>query len=265
MPSITNIVRLFVAVAMAMIAVPLLLASSAPAVEEGKVGICHTTGSDSKPFVYIEVPEEEANGHITGTSSDHNAQHAWQSAGTWNGVPHAADELKMDYFANEEDAATNCGPRTPPTDECPDLDGDQPPGFQCEPDSDTETRDLGPLLDCVAGTITTLHQERSRIQTFDAEAQEWVFGAFSDWETVDTTVEDATEVDCPPGEPILPPAPPAPPVVNPPAPQAPPEAPTLPATGSPALLSGLALMGALLLAAGSTLFMRSRKVRVPKA
>jgi LPXTG-motif cell wall-anchored protein len=162
-------------------------------------------------------------------------------------------ELSKDLVIGDE-----CPPfQPPPTDACPGLDGDQPDGFQCEPDSETQTRDLGPLVDCAADTVTTLHQERTRTQEFNADTQEWEWGAFSDWTTVDTTVVDANDVQCPPEEPINPPTPPTPP--------APPEQPILPNTGSPAFLGALGLMGAMVLAAGSTLFMRSRKVRVPKA
>jgi len=252
--------RLCIALAVAMISVPLLASSASADPDLDKVVVCkytHTpvTGEIASHIIINSANALEGDG-FDGTfpfffSDAHNSSIAIRFA--------EKGEQSNDLEIGE------CPPFPGPTDECPELPGDQPEGFQCEPLTDTETRDLGPLLDCVAGTITTLHQERTRTQTFDAEAQEWVWGAFSDWVTVDTTVVDATEQDCPPGEPILPPAPPAPPVVNPPAPQAPPEAPTLPATGSPALLSGLALMGALLLAAGSTLFMRSRKVRVPKA
>lgn len=80
-----------------------------------KVGICHRTGSDSNPYVYIEVPEDEANGHITGDSKQHNEKVTWKSDGTWNGVEHKAGDLKLDYYANEEDEATKCGERSGPT------------------------------------------------------------------------------------------------------------------------------------------------------
>jgi uncharacterized surface anchored protein len=149
----------------------------------------------------------------------------------------------------------------PPTDACPNLGGDQPEGFQCEPESETETRDLEPLLDCATDTVTTLHQERTRTQEFNAETQEWAFGEWSEWATVDQTVVDATDEQCPPEEPILPPEEP----ILPPNPPAPPENPTLPATGASPYLTGLALLGGLILTAGSALLVRSRKVRVPRA
>jgi len=251
--------RLCIALALAMISVPLLLASSASAVEDpNQVVVCkysHTpeTGELAQTVIIVDTSSLEDEGFAGefpfNFSDEHNSSIAVRFA-------------QVEENTGDLDKDVECEPFPGPTDECPELPGDQAEGFQCEPLTETETRDLGPLLDCDAGTITTLHQERTRTQTFNAETQLWEWGAFSDWETVDTTVEDATEVDCPvdnPPDPIVdpPPAPPAPP--------APPETPTLPATGSSPYLTALGLMGALILAAGSTLFMRSRKVRVPKA
>jgi LPXTG-motif cell wall-anchored protein len=78
-------------------------------------------------------------------------------------------------------------------------------------------------------------------------------------ETVASFCND--EVVIPPG-PINPPAPPAPgpPQANPPA-----TGPVLPSTGVEDYLGGLALLGGLMLAAGSALLRRSRKVGVPTA
>lgn len=64
-----------------------------------KVGVCHRTAADTNPYVYIEVPAEEANGHITGTDKQHNEQVTWKSDGTWRGVAHVAGDLKLDYYA----------------------------------------------------------------------------------------------------------------------------------------------------------------------
>ena len=144
-----------------------------------------------------------------------------------------------------------------PEDECEELPGDQPEGFQCEPLDERETRDLQPLLDCEGGTITVIHQERTRVQEFLDGL--WVFGEWSEWIEFDRTVTDAPAEDCAIDPPIVDPPDP----VDPPAPVVDP--PTLPNTGSPAMLGTLGLMGALLLAAGSTLLMRARKVRVPRA
>lgn len=80
-----------------------------------KVGICHRTGSDSNPYVYIEVPKDEANGHITGDSKQHNKKVTWKSDGTWNGVEHKAGDLKLDYYASDEDKSTKCDERSGPT------------------------------------------------------------------------------------------------------------------------------------------------------
>ncbi|MBA3783786.1 MAG: hypothetical protein H0X12_18310, partial [Nocardioides sp.] len=65
----------------------------------GKVGVCHRTGSESNPYVYINVPADEANGHITGTDKQHNEKVTWNEAGTWRGVPHNAGDLRLDYYA----------------------------------------------------------------------------------------------------------------------------------------------------------------------
>ncbi len=102
------------------------IAPVANATEKEKVGICHRTGSDSNPYVYIEVPEDEANGHITGDSKQHNSKVTWKSDGVWNGVAHKDGDLKFDYYANEEDAATKCGERTPETPEEPPVDPEPP-------------------------------------------------------------------------------------------------------------------------------------------
>lgn len=250
MPSITNLVRLFVALAVAMISVPLLMASSASAAPGDKVVVCKyvsTPGGELDHVVIVSentLPDEWDGSTFPFTWTD---AHGQTEAGSIAIRFAAPGEQAHDVNVNE------CTQEPPPDDACPGLDGDQPVGFQCEPESETETRDLGPLLDCDAGTLTTLHQERSRTQTFNADTQEWEWGAFSDWETVDSTVEDATDQDCPVDIPIDP-------IVDPPA-----ETPTLPNTGVSPYLSALGLMGALILAAGSTLFMRSRKVRVPKA
>lgn len=67
-----------------------------------KVGICHRTNSDSNPYVYLEVPADEANGHITGTDKSHNGQGRWKSDGTFRGTAHSAGDEKHDYFAQSK-------------------------------------------------------------------------------------------------------------------------------------------------------------------
>lgn len=72
-------------------------AGSANAVD--KVGVCHRTASDTNPYVYISVPENQANGHITGTGKNHKKPRVWKSDGTWRGVAHSAGDPKIDYLA----------------------------------------------------------------------------------------------------------------------------------------------------------------------
>jgi LPXTG-motif cell wall-anchored protein len=256
MPSITNILRLFVALAMAMIAVPLLLSSSASAAPGDKVVVCkysHTPVVNEQAQTVIIVSQNA----LDGTGFAGLFPFTFSDQQNTSIATRFAEEGEQ---SNELVIGDECPPFQP-TDECEELPGDQPEGFQCEALSETETQDLGPLLDCDAGTLTTLHQERSRTQTFNAETQEWEWGAFSEWETVDTTVVDATEEDCPVDNPPNPPEP----IVDPPVNNPPSETPTLPNTGSSPYLTALALMGGLLMTAGSAVFLRSRKVRVPRA
>ena len=84
-----------------------------------------------------------------------------------------------------------------PTDACPDLDGNQPPGTDCtQPADDRETRDLPGVVDCESDTYTVEHQERTREYSWDGDS--WEPGAWSDWTTYDTTVTEATDEQCPP-------------------------------------------------------------------
>jgi LPXTG-motif cell wall-anchored protein len=246
-------IRACLALAVAMISVPLLLSAPAAAVPAGHVVVCKyvSTPGPDEVASHIVMPSPES---IAGDfDPEAGFPQDWTDAQNFSIAIRFTEEGEQ---TNDTSILEEC-PILNPTDECPELDGDQPPDFQCEPETETETRDLAPLLDCEAVTITTLHQERTRTEVFNEETGEFeLIDNWTDWVTVDSDVVDATPEQCPPGEPIIdPPAPPAPPA----------ETPTLPATGSSPYLSGLALMGALLLAAGSTLFMRSRKVRVSKA
>lgn len=101
-----------------------------------KIGVCHRTASDSNPYVFIEVPEDEANGHITGTDKQHNEKVTWKSDGTFRGVDHKDGDLKLDYYASNK---VECDDNTPPPphDECPNLPGDQPEGTDCTPVTET--------------------------------------------------------------------------------------------------------------------------------
>lgn len=108
--------------ALAAIFVVLALSSTPAFAKQEKVGICHSTGSASNPYVFIMVPADEANGHITGTAKNHNGK------GT-------------DYFADsKEDCKTTTPTPTPtPTDtplECGD-EGYVEKGDECGSDVDT--------------------------------------------------------------------------------------------------------------------------------
>ena len=254
MPSISQFIRLCVALGIALISVPLLSSSASAVPDETQVVVCkysHTPVSGEIAQTVIIVSRNALEGEgFAGIfpftfSDEQNSSLAVRFAevGETTG---SLDEPEVEC------------PPFPGDDACPELPGDQEEGFQCDPITETETQDVGPVLDCDAGTITTLHQERTRTQVFDEGTQTWSFGEWSDWVTVDTTVEDATAEDCP-DDPIDPPNPPNP---NPPAPVDPP-APTLPETGAGDYL-GLGALGALLLAGASALLWRSRRIGLPQ-
>jgi hypothetical protein len=79
-----------------------------------KVGVCHRTASESNPYVLINVPQDEANGHITGTSKQHNHKVYWNEAGVYDGITHAAGDERMDYYASDG-LSGNCSNGQPPT------------------------------------------------------------------------------------------------------------------------------------------------------
>jgi hypothetical protein len=100
-----KVIRISSAITAVAVALPLALFGTTVAFATGghdKVGICHRTNSDSNPFVYLEVPADEANGHITGTDKSHNDQGRWKSDGTWRGVTHKDGDEKHDYFAESK-------------------------------------------------------------------------------------------------------------------------------------------------------------------
>jgi hypothetical protein len=70
-------------------------ASAAPG--HTPVGICHATSSDSNPYEWIVVDADSARyrGHLM--HRDDPNKH-WQAAGIWNGIQHAAGDLKRDYI-----------------------------------------------------------------------------------------------------------------------------------------------------------------------
>lgn len=82
---------------------------------QDKVGVCHRTASESNPYVFISVPQDEANGHITGTDKQHNQTVTWKTDGTWRGVPHQAGDLRLDYYASSSAECEDTTPTTPPT------------------------------------------------------------------------------------------------------------------------------------------------------
>ena len=90
-----------------------MLGIASPAGAQVKVGVCHRNASETNPYVYIEVPEDQANGHITGTSKQHNHSVTWPEDGTWRGVPHLAGDERLDYFASDK---SECEDTEPPVD-----------------------------------------------------------------------------------------------------------------------------------------------------
>lgn len=269
-------IRLFIALGLAMLAAPLLTSSASAEPDPNQVVVCkysHTpeTGEVAQTIIIVSINALEGEG-FDGTfpflfSDEHNSSIA---------IRHA------EVGENANDLEIGECPPFPGVDDCPDLPGDQPVDFQCEPLSERETQDVGPIVDCPADTVTTLHQERTRTQTFVDGA--WVFGDWTPWTTFDTTVVEATDAQCPPEvvlppDPVNPPNPPNPPVVNPPNPVNPPvvnppapvnpppapvSAPTvLPQTGGEEILGALALLTGLAMLAGAGLVRRSRKLGVP--
>lgn len=246
-------IRLCLALLVAVIGAPFLLASaSSAAAPDDKVVVCKyvVTPNDGEILHHIVIVSESTLPNFDGTLPFVFADAHFNSVAVRYANPgEKSHDVPLSDCNNQ-----------PPVDDCVDLPGDQPDGFQCEPLTETEQRDVGPTLDCDAGTITTLHQERTRSQVFDAGTQTWSFGDWSDWVTVDQTVEQATEQDCPddPIDPIDPPAP-----VDPPQPVDPPD-PTLPDTGAEDYLGGLALLSGLILAGASALIWRSRRLGLPQ-
>jgi hypothetical protein len=66
------------------------------------VGICHATSSDTNPYVFITVDDDSAKfkGHLMHRNSP-NKQ--WKSAGTFEGVDHAAGDPKPDFISDFTD------------------------------------------------------------------------------------------------------------------------------------------------------------------
>ncbi|WP_165570485.1 hypothetical protein [Aeromicrobium sp. IC_218] len=121
--------------------VVLAVAEPASAGQEDKIGVCHRTASDSNPYVLLVVPAQQASGHITGTDKQHNQQVTWSTSGSWRGVPHAAGDPKLDYFASAEELeAGRCqdtaGPTPTPRD--PETEPIAPTTDPTEPEPSTD-------------------------------------------------------------------------------------------------------------------------------
>lgn len=123
------LVALVVVLVAAMLGVGVVATASADPKE--KVGVCHRTASESNPYVYIEVPKDEANGHITGTDKQHNHKVYWESDGTWRGSAHKTGDERVDYYASSSADCQDTGATPPPPgEECPegqtDYNGSEP-------------------------------------------------------------------------------------------------------------------------------------------
>lgn len=79
-----------------------LMVAAAPANAATKVGICHATESDSNPYSFISVDDDSARfaGHLAHRQTPNKK---WKTAGTFNGVLHAADEPKPDLISDYTD------------------------------------------------------------------------------------------------------------------------------------------------------------------
>ena len=75
---------------------------AAPAHAATPVNICHATGSDTNPYVFITVDDDSAKfrGHLR-HRQDPNKQ--WKSDGAFNGVAHSAGDPKPDIIGDFTD------------------------------------------------------------------------------------------------------------------------------------------------------------------
>lgn len=83
--------------------VALMVASSPANAAATKVNVCHATGSDSNPYVFISVDENavKSKGHLQ-HRNDPNKH--WKSAGYFSGVFHAAGAPKPDLIQSYTDS-----------------------------------------------------------------------------------------------------------------------------------------------------------------
>lgn len=82
-----------------------------------------------------------------------------------------------------------------PTDACPTLSGNQPPGTECTHGPDRETQNVEGNPDCTAGTVTISHQSRTRTYSWDGDS--WEPNAWSAWVTDSTSTRPVTAQECP--------------------------------------------------------------------
>ncbi|RNL62389.1 hypothetical protein EFK50_11475 [Nocardioides marmoriginsengisoli] len=100
-----------------------LMVTAGPATAATKVGICHATNSDSNPYVYVNVDDDSVKykGHLQHQT---NPNKTWKTAGSFNGVPHAAGDPKPDIIGVPNAAA--CEPAVPVIEAVADVDFDDP-------------------------------------------------------------------------------------------------------------------------------------------
>lgn len=69
-----------------------------------------------------------------------------------------------------------------PADVCPNLPGNQSPGFECTPMKDTQFQAHSKAGTCKHPVRTTYWYKRQRTQVFDEQAGAWAWGPWSAWE-----------------------------------------------------------------------------------
>ncbi len=76
-----------------------MMTIASPAQGAVKVNVCHATGSDSNPYVFINVaaPAVINAGHLMHRNTP---VQTWKSPGIWNGVEHKAGDPKRDYISD---------------------------------------------------------------------------------------------------------------------------------------------------------------------
>lgn len=214
---IALVIATIVAVILALVLIPQTTADANEGNGQEKVGVCHRTASDSNPYVFIEVPADEANGHITGTDKQHNSKAVWKSDGTFRGVPHKAGDVKLDYYAT---SATEC------------QDTEVPPADEPVTPAVTAVDNCGVLTDSVTGVVsegyTSVTTNAGLVYTtvFTAEPGFVLTSA----EPIITTL---TDVACPTETPSTPPVTPETPTETPTVPTETPVTPETPEDDSP--------------------------------